>query len=387
MASPTTKRRGLLEKILKDLHISPSLLPQEESHDIPDPIYLPPSKLAPPGPHAEKKHNLFKDILQPKIAKKEPSVTEPHEKLCVKYGNCLSRVIGRGATCSVRLVVSPQKGKTYAVKEFRKKKKNESQKDYMKRMTSEFCISSSLHHPHIVETLDLVVDNNHTWCEVMEYCGGGTLYDILQDRKLLIGEVNCCFKQLLDGVHYIHTMGVAHRDLKPENILFDEGGQLKISDFGTSDVFKTAFEKDIHLSRGLCGSLPYIAPEEFEGKEYDAREVDIWATGVIYYAMKYTGLPWQHAVGEDLRYQTFLKTRKGHFKPIDSLEPGCRDLLNFILEPNPKTRYTSQDIVDNRWFQCISVCNRLESEDGQIHRHLCNSGLCEFQKKHPSIVV
>jgi serine/threonine protein kinase len=96
----------------------------------------------------------------------------------------------------------------------------------------------------------------------------------------------------VDGVNYIHSIGVAHRDLKPENILFDSQGNLKISDFGTSDVFKTAFEKNIHLSKGLCGSLPYIAPEEFNGADYDAREVDIWATGVIYYTMMYAALPW-----------------------------------------------------------------------------------------------
>jgi len=94
--------------------------------------------------------------------------------------------------------VCPKRGnKVYAVKAFRKKRKNEGQKEYMKKMTSEFCISSSLHHPHVVETLDLVVDNNHNWCEVMEYCAGGTLFDVLKDRKLLIGEVNCCYKQLL----------------------------------------------------------------------------------------------------------------------------------------------------------------------------------------------
>jgi len=81
------------------------------------------------------------------------------------------------------------------VKAFRKNTKQRS-KRIVKKMTSEFCISSSLHHPHVVETLDLVVDNNHNWCEVMEYCAGGTLFDVLKDRKLLIGEVNCCYNSI-----------------------------------------------------------------------------------------------------------------------------------------------------------------------------------------------
>lgn len=152
------------------------------------------------------------------------------------------------------VVCRKQHDKVYAVKEFKKKRKNENQKSYMKRMTSEFCISSSLHHAHVVETVDLVVNEKHVWCEVMEYCAGGTLYDTLKDHPLQQSEVDCCFKQLIDGVNYIHSMGVAHRDLKPENILFDLEGNLKISDFGASDVFQTAFEKSAHMSHGICGS-------------------------------------------------------------------------------------------------------------------------------------
>ena len=115
---------------------------------------------------------------------------------------------------------------------------------------------------------------------------------MLRDFKLTDPEVNCCFKQLLKGISYLHSMGVAHRDLKPENILFDGAGHLKISDFGASDVFMTVFDSIPHLSRGVCGSEPYIAPEEFEFIEYDGREVDVWACGVIYLAMKHCSLPW-----------------------------------------------------------------------------------------------
>ncbi|KAJ3311747.1 serine/threonine-protein kinase HAL4/sat4 [Boothiomyces sp. JEL0838] len=346
---PKKKERNLLHLIMNELQLSPrsdpAISPQiRESFHLEPPVF--------PARKNKEKVDLFKDLL---TAKPRVSRNEPCERLVEKYGYCQSQVIGKGATSKVRLVVSHKEGnKVYAVKEFRKRRKNESQKEYMKRMTAEFCISSSLHHANVVETLDLVVDDKHTWCEVMEYCSGGTLYDILQEKPLLQSEIDCCFKQLIGGVNYIHSMGVAHRDLKPENILFDADGQLKISDFGTSDVFRTCFENSCHLSKGVCGSLPYIAPEEFSNSEYDGREVDIWATGVIYYAMKYAGLPWMHAVPNDERYNVFLKTRKGNFKPIDSLLPGCRNLLNSVLEPDPKERLTSQNIVDDPWFKSIS---------------------------------
>ena len=85
----------------------------------------------------------------------------------------------------------------------------------------------------------------------------------------------------------MHSMGVAHRDIKPENLLLDANNQIKITDFGVSDVFRMCWEKQTHLSKGLCGSEPYIAPEQFEPKaQYDARLVDVWAAAVVFYCMQ-----------------------------------------------------------------------------------------------------
>lgn len=79
-------------------------------------------------------------------------------------------------------------------------------------MVSEFCISSSLDNPHIVKTIDLIQDENHHWCVVMEFCAGGDLYGRIQDGSLTErDEINCYFKQLIYGVEYLHSMGVCHR--------------------------------------------------------------------------------------------------------------------------------------------------------------------------------
>lgn len=100
----------------------------------------------------------------------------------------------------------------------------------------------------------------------MEYCPGGDLYAVIKKGDLGPAEINSYFKQIIAGVAYLHSMGVAHRDIKPENLLLDGKGHVKITDFGVSDVFRMCWEKTTHLSKGLCGSEPYIAPEQFEQK-------------------------------------------------------------------------------------------------------------------------
>jgi protein-serine/threonine kinase len=115
------------------------------------------------------------------------------------------------------------------LQEFRKRRKNESEKEYVKKLTAEFCISSTLHHVNIVETVDLVQDENQHWCEVMEFCPGGDLYAAIKKGHMSPSEIECCFRQILQGLSYLHSQGVAHRDIKPENIYFNGKGQLKVS--------------------------------------------------------------------------------------------------------------------------------------------------------------
>lgn len=150
--------------------------------------------------------------------------------LLKKYGVCDKAAIGKGATAVVRLAHKwdRREEKLYAVKEFRKRRKNETEKDYVKKLTSEFCISSTLHHPNIVETVDLVQDEAQHWCEVMEYCPGGDLYAAIKKGGMSSGEVECSFKQIMLGIQYLHSMGVAHRDIKPENLLLDGRGHVKV---------------------------------------------------------------------------------------------------------------------------------------------------------------
>jgi len=281
-----------------------------------------------------------------------------------KYGKC-QEVVGRGAFGIVRIShkVDPKDSKVvqlYAIKEFRRRPQ-ETAKKYQKRLTAEFCISSSLRHPNVIHTLDLMQDYKGDYCEVMEYCAGGDLYTlVLAAGKLEVVEADCFFKQLMRGVEYMHEMGVAHRDLKPENLLLTTHGALKITDFGNGECFRMAWEKEAHMTAGLCGSGPYIAPEEYVDKEFDPRAVDVWATGVIYMAMRTGRHLWRVArKDEDEFYERYLDDRKAEdgYAPIETLHRSrCRNVIYSILDPNPGRRITASQVLKSEWVREIKLC-------------------------------
>ena len=188
------------------------------------------------------------------------------------------KTLGKGATASVKLMA--KKGGpsecVYAVKEFRKKGQDENLQEYEQKVKSEFSIAKSLHHPNIVESFRLCTHSGR-WNHVMEYCPL-EVYSLVEKKYMSPVDKNCLFKQLLRGVVYLHDHGIAHRDIKLENLLMTLDGQLKITDFGVSEVFcgehpgvrAAAGEcgknmKEVRRSApGICGSLPYIAPEVIE---------------------------------------------------------------------------------------------------------------------------
>ncbi|KAK5076513.1 serine/threonine-protein kinase HAL4/sat4 [Lithohypha guttulata] len=284
--------------------------------------------------------------------------------LVEKYGKC-QEIVGRGAFGIVRIShkqdpEKPDRELLYAVKEFRKRPQ-ETSKIYQKRLTSEFCISSSLRHPNVIHTLDLLQDAKGDYCEVMEYCAGGDLYTlVLAAGQLQVAEADCYFKQLMRGVEYMHEMGVAHRDLKPENLLLTTHGCLKITDFGNGECFRMAWETEAHMTAGLCGSAPYIAPEEYEGGEFDPRAVDVWACGVIYMAMRTGRHLWRVAKrDEDEFYERYLEGRRDEngYAPIESLHRSrCRNVIYSILDPKPERRITASQILKSEWGREIKVC-------------------------------
>ncbi|KAG8166438.1 hypothetical protein KVR01_002127 [Diaporthe batatas] len=222
--------------------------------------------------------------------------------LTSKYGK-LGKVLGSGAGGSVRLMKRSEDNTVFAVKEFRPRHSYETEKEYVKKLTAEYCIGSSLHHGNIIETLDIVQEKTK-WFEVMEYAPYD-LFAIVMTGKMSREEVSCCFLQILSGVTYLHSMGLAHRDLKLDNVVVNDRGIMKIIDFGSAHVFKYPFENNLVLASGIVGSDPYLAPEVYEERKYDPAAVDIWSLAIIYCCMSLRRFPWKVPRLTDNSYKLF----------------------------------------------------------------------------------
>jgi len=178
-------------------------------------------------------------------------------------------------------------------------------------------------------------------------------------------------------VSIIYTVRVSPTEIsKPENLFFDTQGHLKIGDYGASTVYRLPWESTIHMSTGLCGSEPYIAPEQFMGKPYDARLVDIWACGIVYYCLHFQELPWRAAQTTDTLYLAYANAcastspATSNCPPtINNLNPrSCRPLLRKMLEPDPKKRFAIEEVIKHSWLETIEVCHIVENPQ-HVHVH------------------
>ncbi|KAK1641335.1 kinase-like domain-containing protein [Colletotrichum phormii] len=311
--------------------------------------------------------------------------------------------LGKGATSKVTMM--SRKGcpnELYAVKEFRAKRKQETQEEYEKKIKSEYSIAKSLHHPNVVETIRLCTDHGR-WNHIMEYCSEGDLFGLiakkyLQDSARLPDRL-CLFKQLVQGINYLHSNGIAHRDIKLENLLITKDSKLKITDFGVSEVFTghhPGFREaggqcgkgmcsEIRLCKpGMCGSEPYTAPEVLlKETEYDPRGLDVWSAAIVMIYVTFGGNIWSRAeVHGNPQYAELLKgwqkweakhpepgsriTESDYpfFNAFDGFvsPPALRRVLLSMLNPNPAKRATISEIANHRWVKNIECC-QLENYD------------------------
>ncbi|KAF8874212.1 kinase-like domain-containing protein, partial [Gymnopilus junonius] len=257
-----------------------------------------------------------------------------------------------------------------ALKKYEPRRKEQPEKEYQKKIVAEFCISSTLKHPNVIHTFDLMTDHG-SFYEVTEYLPYD-LFSVVMTGKMTRSEIYCIFRQICDGVRYLHSTGVAHLDLKLDNCRIADTNVVKISDFSTATVFRYPGLGALQLS-----------------DSYEAPKADVWSVGIIFLCMILRRFPWKIAENSDISFQTFVKAHPDqstipiperstspleetilqYSVSVDTLQTGGASSI-FNLLPRETRRTLKRMIVIDPLTRCTleELLQSQESETGNTTR-------------------
>lgn len=207
---------------------------------------------------------------------------------------------------------------------------------------------ASMDHPFVIRLYEVYLTPKYL-CLAMELGISDLSHYVSLQPENRVSEHTARYllRQLVIGLDYIHSSGVANRDIKLENLILTDAGMdgnvvLKISDFGCS---KNLFNNSTPMSG--VGTVGYIAPEIIIGGiAYNAHVTDIWSVGVILYKLVAGRNPF------DTHSPTHAQdVIKGRYIPLDGSESAAlKDLIHRMLEPKPQRRITMGEIMKHPWF-------------------------------------
>ncbi|KAG8650068.1 CBL-interacting serine/threonine-protein kinase 14 [Manihot esculenta] len=274
------------------------------------------------------------------MADQEPTNPLPDVNLFEKYD--LGKLLGSGAFAKVYHARNVRTGQSVAIKAISKQKVVKG--GFMGQVKREISIMRRLHHPNVVKLLEVLATKTKIYF-VLEFAKGGELFTRVAKGRFSEGLSRRYFQQLITAVEYCHSRGVFHRDLKLENLLLDDNWDLKVTDFGLSAV-KDQIEPD-GLLHTLCGTPAYVAPEILGKKGYDGAKVDVWSCGIILYVLIAGYLPFN----DTNIMSMYRKIYRGQFRFPKWTSPDLRRFLSRLLDTNPKTRITVDEIIQDSWFK------------------------------------
>uniref|UniRef100_A0A6U6KRZ7 Protein kinase domain-containing protein n=1 Tax=Zooxanthella nutricula TaxID=1333877 RepID=A0A6U6KRZ7_9DINO len=223
----------------------------------------------------------------------------------------------------------------------------------LNRMSEELRILKALGcHKDIVSLVDSDDTRVGKMRLVLELCEGGVLHDRIQQlQRYPERDARSCCTNLVNAVAYIHSKGIMHRDIQLESILLAgtwSNSAVKISGFGYAKVVRD-FPKSLLWSRSVSGSDLYVAPEVLWQQSHGC-EVDMWALGVVVYAMLSGLLPC------GLLYKWHRQIVDGEIFGLPDqawrhLSGGARDLIMRLLRPRASDRLTAAQALCHPWLR------------------------------------
>lgn len=249
------------------------------------------------------------------------------------------KTLGEGSFGKVKLAYHITTGQKVALKIINKKVLAKS--DMQGRIEREISYLRLLRHPHIIKLYDVIKSKDEIII-VFEFAQNELFDYIIQRDKMSEQEARRFFQQIISAVEYCHRHKIVHRDLKPENLLLDEQLNVKIADFGLSNIMT-----DGNFLKTSCGSPNYAAPEVISGKLYAGPEVDVWSCGVILYVMLCRRLPFD----DESIPVLFKNISNGVYILPKFLSPGAANLIKRMLIVNPLNRISINEIFQDEWFK------------------------------------
>lgn len=248
------------------------------------------------------------------------------------------RNIGEGSFGKVKLARHKVTGQEVAMKTISRRKL--ISRDMAGRIEREIQYLQLLRHPHIIKLFTVITTKTDIYM-VLEYVPMELFDYIVKHGRLGEAKARKLFQQIICAVEYCHRHKIVHRDLKPENLLLDKNMNVKIADFGLSNIMT-----DGNFLKTSCGSPNYAAPEVIGGKLYAGPEVDVWSCGVILYVFLVGRLPFD----DEFIPALFKKIQAGTFHIPSQTPPGAVNLIKRCLQVHPVHRITIPEIRQDEWF-------------------------------------
>ena len=252
--------------------------------------------------------------------------------------------LGRGSTSSVFLAENSSRTIKVAIKNISKAFLDSQSNLY--NLYREVTINKKLNHPNVCRLLYLYEDAENVSI-VFEYLSDNSLLKVLSRAKSF-SESSCKFfiYNLIKTLAYLHEQRIVHRDIKLENIMIVDVKSLdfKLIDFGLAFI-----EGESNLRK--CGTPGYMAPEMLRGEDYDSK-IDIFSIGIVLYTLLHGRLPFN---GSNIKV-IMNKNLKCHITYNSSISQDAKDILQQMLNPEPKLRPSTSELLHNTWFsKTVSV--------------------------------